>query len=161
MATFVRRPCIENYTVEEIATLLERIQCKALFAEREYGANGREQSIFERAKSIPGLLMVFDRQAESDNSAELPFPERVPPSVLLAPDLDADKIVYLAFTSGTTGAPKGVMHSDNTLLANGRALAADWGHSSDTRLLSLSPMSHHIATVAIEQMLVTYRVDHD
>jgi acyl-CoA synthetase len=74
--------------------------------------------------------------------------------VLLAPDLDADKIVYLAFTSGTTGAPKGVMHSDNTLLANGRALAADWGHSSDTRLLSLSPMSHHIATVAIEQMLV-------
>jgi len=144
----------QNYTVEEIATLLERIQCKALFAEREYGANGREQSIFERAKSIPGLLMVFDRQAETDNSAELSFPERVPPDVLLAPDLDADKIVYLAFTSGTTGAPKGVMHSDNTLLANGRALAADWGHSSDTRLLSLSPMSHHIATVAIEQMLV-------
>jgi acyl-CoA synthetase len=144
----------QNYTVEEIAILLERIQCKAFFAEREYGANGREQSIFERAKSIPGLLMVFDRQAETDNSAELPFPERVPPDVLLAPDLDADKIVYLAFTSGTTGAPKGVMHSDNTLLANGRALAADWGHSSDTRLLSLSPMSHHIATVAIEQMLV-------
>jgi acyl-CoA synthetase len=30
-----------------------------------------------------------------------------------------DQIVYLAFTSGTTGTPKGVMHSDNTLLANG------------------------------------------
>jgi acyl-CoA synthetase len=144
----------QNYTVEEIATLLERIQCRALFAERAYGSNGREQSIFERAKSISGLLMVFDRQLETDSSAELPFPERVPPDVLLAPDLDADKIVYLAFTSGTTGAPKGVMHSDNTLLANGRALAADWGHSSDTKLLSLSPMSHHIATVAIEQMLV-------
>ncbi|CAL8479325.1 class I adenylate-forming enzyme family protein [Caballeronia sp. S22] len=144
----------QNYTVEEIATLLERIQCKAFFAEREYGANGREQSIFERAESIPGLLMVFDRQAESDNLGQLPFPEGTPPSVLLAPDLDADKIVYLAFTSGTTGAPKGVMHSDNTLLANGRALAADWGHSSNTKLLSLSPMSHHIATVAIEQMLV-------
>lgn len=144
----------QNYTVEEIANLLERIQCKALFAERDCGAKGRDQSIFERARSIPGLLMVFDRQADLDDSDELAFPESVPPAVLHAADLDADKIVYLAFTSGTTGAPKGVMHSDNTLLANGRALAADWGHSSNTRLLTLSPMSHHIATVAIEQMLV-------
>ncbi|SIT39418.1 AMP-dependent synthetase [Paraburkholderia piptadeniae] len=144
----------QNYTVEEIACLLERIQCKALFAERDYGANAREQSIFERAKAIPGLSMIFDRQAESEEATALPFPDRAPPAVLLAPDFDADKIVYLAFTSGTTGAPKGVMHSDNTLLANGRALAADWGHTQDTRLLTLSPMSHHIATVAVEQMLV-------
>ncbi len=144
----------QNYTVEEIAVLLERIQCKALFAERDYGANGREQSIFERARSIGGLRMIFDRQVDPAISDELPFPDRNPPAVLHAPDLDADKVVYLAFTSGTTGAPKGVMHSDNSLLANGRALAADWGHSSRTKLLSLSPMSHHIATVAIEQMLV-------
>ncbi|MFM0201736.1 class I adenylate-forming enzyme family protein [Paraburkholderia fungorum] len=144
----------QNYTVEEIAILLERIQCKALFAERDYGANGHEQSIFDRTRSIAGLLMVFDRQADPNISDELAFPESTPPAVLHAPDLDADKIVYLAFTSGTTGVPKGVMHSDNTLLANGRALAADWAHSSSTRLLSLSPMSHHIATVAIEQMLV-------
>ncbi|SAL71702.1 AMP-binding protein [Caballeronia udeis] len=144
----------QNYTVEEIANLLERIQCKALFAEREYGANARVQSIFERVKSVQGLSMIFDRHAEPGSSSKPAFPERIPPAVLLAPKSDADKVVYLAFTSGTTGAPKGVMHSDNTLLANGRALVADWGHSSDTRLLTLSPMSHHIATVAIEQMLV-------
>ena len=39
---------------------------------------------------------------------------------------DPNQIVYLAFTSGTTGKPKGVMHSDNTLLANARQLAKDW-----------------------------------
>ena len=45
------------------------------------------------------------------------------------------------------------MHSDNTLLANGRAMVADWRHDSSTVLLSLSPLSHHIATVAVEQMM--------
>ena len=85
----------------------------------------------------------------------MPFPlpgERAPPPPPADPN--PDKIVYLAFTSGTTGTPKGVMHSDNTLLANGRAMVADWGHDARTILLSLSPLSHHIATVAVEQMLV-------
>ena len=53
----------------------------------------------------------------------------------------------------TTGTPKGVMHSDNTLLTNGRALGGDWSQNHVTVLLSLSPMSHHIGTVALEQML--------
>src|SRR5690606_27474770 len=62
--------------------------------------------------------------------------------------------LYLAFTSGTTDNPKGVMHSDNTLLANGRAMVADWGHTSSTIMLTLSAMSHHIGTVALEQSVV-------
>jgi acyl-CoA synthetase len=49
--------------------------------------------------------------------------------------------------------PKGVLHSDNTLLANGRAMVKDWGHDHRTVLYSHSPLSHHIATVAIEQSL--------
>ena len=32
---------------------------------------------------------------------------------------DPNQIMYLPFTSGTTGKPKGVLHSDNTLLAIG------------------------------------------
>jgi acyl-CoA synthetase len=33
-------------------------------------------------------------------------------------------------------------------------MVADWHHDERTILLSLSPMSHHIGTVAIEQMMV-------
>src|SRR3546814_5302693 len=49
---------------------------------------------------------------------------------------------------------KGVMHSDNSLLANCRDLVRDWRHDHSTVLLSLSPLSHHIAWVAVGQWLI-------
>jgi acyl-CoA synthetase len=150
----------QNHTVEEIAVLLERVQCRALFAMPGYGADASKHSIFTRAATIPSIKRVFALLPSGceDGLApkqSLPMPERDAPSVASTPDLDPDKVVYLAFTSGTTGMPKGVMHSDNTLLANGRAIASDWHHGQDTVILSLSPVSHHIGTVACEQMLVT------
>ncbi|MFJ1254890.1 class I adenylate-forming enzyme family protein [Cupriavidus sp. CuC1] len=149
----------QNYTVDEICTLLNRIQCRALFAMPGYGADSDRNSIFGRAADIPTLAAMFAMPGQANGDLTLPpdahpFPDRLPPAALSTPDLNPDKIVYLAFTSGTTGLPKGVMHSDNTLLANGRALVDDWGHSANTTVLTLSPMSHHIATVALEQVLV-------
>jgi acyl-CoA synthetase len=150
----------QNYTVEEISTLLNRVQCRALFAMPGHGADADRNSIFDRARDIPSLRAVFalpgpGSEHPDESRGAHAFPQRTSSGVPAAPDLDPDKVVYLAFTSGTTGMPKGVMHSDNTLLANGRALAADWGQTMDATILTLSPMSHHIATVALEQVLVT------
>ncbi|MDY7579125.1 class I adenylate-forming enzyme family protein [Herbaspirillum sp. RTI4] len=151
----------QNHTTEEIMVLLRRVQCKALFAMPGYGADAERHSIFDVAGTLPSMKKLFALSpADTDTDAlpapvgSSPFPDRTAPVVLSPPDLNPDKITYLAFTSGTTGMPKGVMHSDNTLLANGRAIAGDWRHGSDTVILSLSPMSHHIGTVAFEQMLV-------
>jgi len=127
----------QNYTTAEIAQLLERTRAAALVMQTGYGAGA-----VQAASSMKAVLDV--------GGASFPGPGA---ACDLAPVADPDKIVYLAFTSGTTGVPKGVMHSDNTLLANGRAMVEDWGHDHSTVLLSLSPMSHHIGTVAIEQML--------
>jgi acyl-CoA synthetase len=134
----------QNYTVGEICGLLERVSCRALFAQRGYGADGALVDIFEQAAKLPTKLALFE--ASNHN---LPAYGAQP-----APVSDPDKIVYLAFTSGTTGAPKGVMHSDNSLLANARAMVSDWGHDGDTVLLTFSQMSHHIGTVALCQALV-------
>ena len=83
-------------------------------------------------------------------------PETIPATAATPPAIigDPDKVAYLAFTSGTTGTPKCVMHSDNTLLANARDLARDWGHGPHSKILSLSPLSHHIAWVGVAQWLV-------
>jgi acyl-CoA synthetase len=142
----------QNYTVGEIVELLSRIRAAALFAEPGHGADARTADIFAAAATIPSLRRIYTMG--TGPRAAAPFPRPAATSILPPVDNDPDKIVYLAFTSGTTGMPKGVMHSDNTLLANGRAMVVDWHHDERTILLSLSPMSHHIGAVAIEQMLV-------
>ena len=139
----------QNYTVGEIIALMERIQTSALFAQAGYGADADKVNLFEAAKSLSALKRVY-----SVDGGGFPALGAVPDASALPPvDTDPDKIVYLAFTSGTTGMPKGVLHSDNTLLANGRAMVHDWHHDEHTILYTHSPLSHHIATVAIAQSL--------
>ena len=138
----------QNYTVGEIVALMERIQTSALFAQAGYGADADKENVFDAAKSLPALKRVY-----AVDGGGFPALGAQAASTLPEVDTDPDKIVYLAFTSGTTGMPKGVLHSDNTLLANGRAMVHDWHHDEHTILYTHSPLSHHIATVAIAQSL--------
>ena len=151
----------QNYTVAEVVELLKRIQTAAFFAQRGHGADAGRQDVFAAARSIAGMKRIYqlapaddERQAPQGYAAFPPIGNVPLEGTLPDPDANPDKIVYLAFTSGTTGTPKGVLHSDNTLLANGRAMVKDWRHDERTVLLTHSPLSHHIATVALEQSLV-------
>ncbi|MBN9425245.1 MAG: acyl--CoA ligase [Burkholderiales bacterium] len=147
----------ETYTVEEVADLVARIDSRALFVQPGYGADAQQCDSLARLGPLPCLKAVF---SVSVADTALPagvrlFPRGPLPVQPTSPACaDPDKVVYLAFTSGTTGRPKGVMHSDNTLLANGRSLVSDWSHDERSVVLTLSPMSHHIGTVALEQSLV-------
>jgi acyl-CoA synthetase len=128
---------------------LERTQAAALFAQPGYGSDARTADIFAAAAELPFIRKTYTVSGGPASAA--PFSTR--PGNPPPPDGNPDAVVYLAFTSGTTGTPKGVMHSANTLLANARAMVADWRHDSSTILLSLSPLSHHIAAVAIAQAM--------
>ena len=144
----------QNYTGADVMSLLERTGCAALFAQAGYGADGERFDIFVAVEGLPKMKRFY--RFSKDRDDETPFPSAGGDPAVDAPPVDTnpDKVCYLAFTSGTTGAPKGVMHSDNTLLANARAMVRDWGHDPSTILCSLSPLSHHIATVAVLQSLV-------
>ena len=142
----------QNYTVAEITSLLERSRARALFMQPGYGADGTNTNVIAQAKALPLMREIYAVGQSHLDAAQFPDAATAVP-IHLAPDLDPDKIIYLAYTSGTTGSPKGVMHSDNTLLANGRAMVKDWHHNEHTVLATLSPLSHHIATVAIEQQM--------
>jgi len=128
-------------TCAEVATLLRRLRCAAFFTEPGWGADRGEAD-------LDALLAEIDHLRVVHTPDSFPGPGPVP---MTEPDNDPDKVAYLAFTSGTTGTPKCVMHSDNTLFANARDMVETWAIGPDTRLLSLSPLSHHIAWVAASQ----------
>lgn len=147
----------QSYTSSEIITLLKRIRCKAFFTTPGYGSDAATSPITTLLSEVPTLLRTFLHGATFTDATQT-LVHQTPAAATAPLDLppaatNPDKIVYLAFTSGTTGLPKGVMHSDNTLLANGRMMVRDWHHDHDSILLTLSPLSHHIGTVAIEQWL--------
>lgn len=142
-----------TYTVDEIAGLLERLSTKAVLVEEGWGADVSRNNPFEALAKLPAMRKVYRVPAERTHGGHFPPPDGSKDN-LPKSDENPDKVCYLAFTSGTTGTPKCVMHSDNTLLANARDMVRDWHHEENSRLLSLSPLSHHIAWVGIAQWLL-------
>ena len=130
-------------TVAEVSALLERTWSAVLLARPGYGADADQQDIFSVARRLPFVRHVYRLEAGQRLELDVGDGQAAPPSE------DPDRVIYLAFTSGTTGVPKGVMHSDNTLLANARAVAVDWRLGPDSVIYSLSPLSHNLGIGAL------------
>ena len=133
-----------TFTCAEIGTLLGRLAAARARDRARLGCRsraGRLRCVLARVTSLRAVYTPEQFASVLQPNAELAVPR-------------PRQGRYLAFTSGTTGTPKCVMHSHNTLLANARDMVRDWGHGPDTVLLSLSPLSHHIAWVGVAQWLV-------
>jgi acyl-CoA synthetase len=126
----------------------------AVFAQPGYGADaGRHDlSCIRNLSTVQHLYCVETQHLGSS----LPFEKLIvdAKSPYPSPNKDPNTVAYLAFTSGTTQQPKGVMHTDNTLLASARALAKDWQFDSATRIYTLSPLSHNLGFGALITSIV-------
>ena len=120
-------------TREEVATLVDHAEPKAVFAAGE---------LMEKVPSDADL------RVDLDDVAEPTFTTLCGDGAPTQPPLDEGDIAVLAYTSGTTGRPKGV------LLSHGN-IAADLIHGtkvipilSDDVLLSIAPWHHILGLVA-------------
>jgi acyl-CoA synthetase len=129
---YVCNPSLHQvYTVAEVAGLLERIRSAALFAQPGFGAYSHSADILRCVLELPSIRRCIGVKPVAEAGADPVRALELVSTNLPNPHTDPDKIVLLAFTSGTSGEPKGVMHSDNTLLANARAMARDWRHDEN------------------------------
>lgn len=143
---FVCAPSLHrDHTVGQVMELLRRMHASAFIGQRAYGADAARNDIFTRLGELPSLRASL---ALEPAAAGLPLlgtvhgQERAARSTVTG--AHADAVAYLAFTSGSTGQPKGVLHSSNTLLAPIRAMARDWALGEGSVIYSLSPLSHNL-----------------
>jgi acyl-CoA synthetase len=133
-----------DHTVGEVVELIVRTRSAAFIGQVGFGADAERRDIFAELAVFPWLHHAY-RLAPLTGGECGGFGLAHAVGIELAPrKQDPNQIVYMAFTSGTTGKPKGVMHSDNTLLANARQLTSDWSIGADSVVYSLSPLSHNL-----------------
>lgn len=107
--------------------------------------------VTEVARSLPSPPAIFsyhglglpDRRALPAHAN----PQPQPPTNVALPETAAAEpsVSTILYTSGTSGAPKGVMLTEHNLLANARAVLAAFGGNPDELRFNLLPFSHVFA----------------
>jgi len=133
-----------DHRVAEIVALIDRVRAAALIAMPGYGADADRADVFAEVAGRDSLRF----QWPLGTGEMAPFADLAGPTIDRIASADANQIMYLPLTSGTTGEPKGVLHSDNTLLATARMMVRDW-HLERAVLYALSPLSHNLGLGAL------------
>jgi acyl-CoA synthetase len=142
-----------DHTAADIVALCHRMRAVILIAQPGYGADRAD--VFALAEGVPSLLHAY-RLAPAARGDVRPLDGLLDAAagVDRVPNDDPNQVIYLPFTSGTTGLPKGVMHSDNTLLANARVMASDWAFGPESVTYTMSPLSHNLGLGALITSIV-------
>jgi len=147
----VVNPLMPIFREREMSYMLGFAEARLLIVPKLF--RGFDHAAMARAlqRELPALkhvIVVDGEGADSFDRVLLSGTERIEPAPanpVLAPDATA----VVMFTSGTTGSPKGVMHSTNTLLACNRSLAGRFGLQTDDVLLACSPLGHMTGYAAV------------
>jgi len=110
----VQNPIIHIYRHREVGFCVAQTGAQFVFTPGEWGGFDYAAMAAEISADLPDPPRVLD------GYHELPHGD---PSTLPPPPTDGDTVRWLYYTSGTTSDPKGVKHSDQTLLAAGTGLA--------------------------------------
>lgn len=74
-------------------------------------------------------------------------------TAVAAPLPSSNDIAWLAYTGGTTGKPKGVIHTQNSMAATAIVSEAEWEWPQEIRYLACSPISHAAGFLVVPTLL--------
>ncbi len=139
----------------EIREILLDAAPSVLIAVREYGERdlGPDiQAVLAEVPSIKRVLVIGEPVEGTDNFAGFVERNRAEMKALLAARAQncypSDPIL-LMYTSGSSGKPKGVLHTHTSIMASVREEARQFGLGPDSRLLCHFPINHVAADVEI------------
>ena len=144
----VLNPLMHIFRERELRFMLAHSDAKVLIVPKVFRGFDHETMARSLQADLPGLrqVVVVDGNGTNDFDALLTVPawetDDDAREILTRHRPGPDDITQLIFTSGTTGEPKGVMHSANTLMSNIVAYAQRLRLYHDDVVLMASPMAH-------------------
>lgn len=141
----VSNPIIPIYRHSEVTFILRQARSEIFFAPATFRGFDFPAMVGDICAELPDLatvVVVGDRAPDGTVTVDefLTTTEADPPAG--DPPSDADAIALLLYTSGTTSAPKGALHTHNTLDYENRSMIEFFGLSSSDVVFMPSPVAH-------------------
>jgi len=147
----VVNPVVPIFRDREISFILERSRSRVCVVPESFRNFQHGEMMTRIMANLPDLEHVFTVRGTSQVAGTRSFEEffldrrweeEIDRAVLDARAPEADDVALLMFTSGTTGEPKGVLHTYNTLFGASRANAEVLGLGPDDPILMMSTVGH-------------------
>ncbi|MGB8695691.1 cyclohexanecarboxylate-CoA ligase [Acinetobacter sp.] len=144
----ILNPLMPIFRERELSFMLKHTESKVFIVPKVFRKFDHEKLAYQLQRNTETLEHVVVVGGEGENSFEkllLNHGLDNDPQILNTLNdvtITADDIAQLVFTSGTTGEPKGVMHSANTLFSNIVPYAKRLHLSKDDVIFMGSPMAH-------------------
>ncbi|MBI3368092.1 MAG: AMP-binding protein [Burkholderiales bacterium] len=148
MAGGVSVPLYPTLAAETIRQILEHSESKLLFIGKLDGWEGMRRGV---PAGLPCVAMPLAPPLAPELAATA-WADIVATTAPLAgePVRDGDELITIMYTSGTTGVPKGVMHSLSTFGWSVLTASKRGAIEVDTRILSYLPLSHVAERALVE-----------
>ncbi len=144
----VINPLMPIFRQRELSFMLSFGEAKAVFVPHLFRGFDYPAMIEELRPELPALEHVFVVGGDAANAFDACFVDRQWEAEAEAGPIFAEckpapnDVTILMYTSGTTGQPKGVMHTHNTLISNIHKFAERIELDSDDTVLMASPLAH-------------------
>jgi acyl-CoA synthetase (AMP-forming)/AMP-acid ligase II len=142
LAGMAVNPILPSLRDHELQFILDDVDSRMMFVPstfRDHDYPAMLSRVVAALDTPPEVIVV---RGDPDPAGHTPYESLFGTPTQTLPTLDADAIRMIMYTSGTTGRPKGVLHSHNSIGALIRQLGEHWLVEPGDTFLVPSPIAH-------------------
>ena len=144
MAGMIAHPILPSLREHDLRFMLKDVKCRMIFIPEQFRQHDYADMlarVVEQLDEPPEVVVLRGKNSRFIAYDSL-FQDATAPSLQPLPSVDANAVRMIMYTSGTTGNPKGVMHSHNSIHALIQQIGEHWLVEPGDKFLVASPISH-------------------